>query len=253
MTDLETRLARAVREGDRIDAENRRAPIMSCPQCGLDRGVAVPKWPCPHILFDVIMADPPWPYDSPRALVGNGGRGSDGGKAAAIIQADVGQHYDTMTVEQIKALPVAKLAARNSLLFMWVTNPFLADGTGPDVVRAWGFKPVTVVTWAKIKKGVPCIEPSMKTGHWFRSASEHIIVARRGAPPRPEDWPASPTWLPEGEVEGAPRAPHSVKPDVFYERAASAVPGGSYLELFARRTRPGWAVWGNEVESSVTL
>ena len=204
-------------------------------------------------IFDVIMADPPWPYDSPRALVGNGGRGSDGGKAAAIIQADVSQHYDVMTVDQIKELPVARVAAKNSLLFLWITNPFLAAGTGAEVARAWGFKPVTVVTWAKIKKNVPLVEPSMKTGHWFRSASEHFIVASRGKLSRPEDWPARPTWMPEGEVEGVPRAPHSVKPDIFYERAAATAPGGRYLELFARRKRPGWYVWGNEVESDVQL
>jgi N6-adenosine-specific RNA methylase IME4 len=204
-------------------------------------------------VFDVIMADPPWPYDSPRALVGNGGRGSDDGKAAAIIQADVGQHYDVMTVEQIKALPVTSFAAKSALLFLWITNPFLAAGTGAEVVRAWGFKPITVVTWAKIKRNVPLVEPSMKTGHWFRSASEHFIVASRGKPARPEDWPALPTWMPEGEVEGSPRAPHSVKPDVFYERAAAAVPGGLCLELFARRPRSGWSVWGNEVESDVQL
>ena len=203
--------------------------------------------------FDVIMADPPWPYDSPRALVGNGGRGSDGGKAAAIIQADVGQHYDVMTVKQIKALSVAGLASKNALLFLWITNPFLAAGIGTEVARAWSFKPFTVVTWAKIKRDVPLIEPSMKTGHWFRSASEHIIVCSRGKVPRPEDWPALPTWMPEGEVEGSPRAPHSVKPDVFYARAAAAVPGGNYLELFARRPRKGWSVWGNEVKSDVRL
>lgn len=196
------------------------------------------------------MADPPWPYDSPRALVGNGGRGSDGGKAAAIIQADVGQHYDVMTVEQIKALPVANHAAKDALLFLWITNPFLAEGIGADVVRAWGFKPKTVITWAKIKKNIPLVEPSMKTGHWFRSASEHIIVGGRGALARPDEWPAFPTWLPEGEVEGSPRAPHSVKPDVFYERAAMAAPGGRFLELFARRPRPGWSVWGNQCECS---
>ena len=128
--------------------------------------------------FDVIMADPPWPYDSPRALVGNGGRGSDGGKAAAIIQADVGQHYDVMTVKQIKALSVAGLASKNALLFLWITNPFLAAGIGTEVARAWSFKPFTVVTWAKIKRDVPLIEPSMKTGHWFRSASEQSSSAR---------------------------------------------------------------------------
>jgi N6-adenosine-specific RNA methylase IME4 len=208
-------------------------------------------------MFDVIVADPPWPYDSPRALVGNGGRGSDGGKAAAIIQADVSEHYDTMTIEQIKAMPVAGLASKDSLLFLWITNPHLAPGTGADVARAWGFKPFTVVTWAKIKRDVPLIAPSMKTGHWFRSASEHIIVCARGKVKRPEDWPAFPTWMPDGEVEGAPRpagrTPHSVKPDVFYERAAAAVPGGRYLELFARRQRPGWSVWGNEVTSDVQL
>ena len=122
-------------------------------------------------MFDVIMADPPWPYDSPRAIVGNGGRGSDGGKAAAIIQADVSQHYDVMTVEQIKALPVSKVALKNSMLFLWTTNPFLAEGTATEVVRAWGFRPKTVLTWAKIQKNAPMIMPSMKTGYWFRSAS----------------------------------------------------------------------------------
>ena len=103
-------------------------------------------------MFDVIMADPPWPYDSPRAIVGNGGRGSDGGKAAAIIQADVSQHYDVMTVEQIKALPVSKVALKNSMLFLWTTNPFLAEGTATEVVRAWGFRPKTVLTWARSRR-----------------------------------------------------------------------------------------------------
>ena len=134
--------------------------------------------------FNIIMADPPWPYDSPRALVGNGGRGSDGGKAAAIIQADVGQHYDVMTVEQIKALPVASHAAKDALLFLWITNPFLAEGIGADVVRAWGFKPKTVITWAKIKKRV--VVP--------------LAVAR-----------SHPGWRSDGgqrEARGARRAPH---------------------------------------------
>ena len=88
----------------------------------------------------------------------------------------------------------------------------------------------------------------------FRSASEHIIVCSRGKVQRPEDWPALPTWVPEGEVEGAPRpagkTPHSIKPDVFYERAAATIPGGRYLELFARRLRSGWSVWGGEVAPS---
>jgi N6-adenosine-specific RNA methylase IME4 len=197
--------------------------------------------------FDVIMADPPWPYDSPRALVGNGGRGSDGGRAAAIIQADVSQHYEVMTVEQIKTLPVAAAAAKNSLLFLWTTNPFLADGTAVEVVRAWGFTPKNVLTWAKVQTDGET--PSMKTGHWFRSASEHIIFGVRGSVRRPEGFEAMPTWRP------AKRLPHSQKPDLFYEIVEKTVPGGRFLEMFARREARNaqWSVWGNEVASTFQL
>ena len=193
--------------------------------------------------FSGILADPPWPYDSPRALVGNGGRGSDDGKAALIIQADVEQHYPTMTLDQIKSLPVP--TRENCLLFMWTTNPFLADGSAADVVRAWGFIPKTVLTWAKVKADGKT--PSMKTGHWFRSASEHVIFAVRGKVRRPENWPAFPTWKP------APRLPHSVKPSVFHSWLEQACPEGPWLELFARRARPGWSSWGNEIPQDADL
>lgn len=218
-------------------------PVLHCPHCA----VPVPKWPCPHAQFDVIMADPPWPYDSPRALVGNGGRGSDGGKAADIIQVDVSQHYNVMTVEQIKSLPVARVAAKNSLLFLWTTNPFLADGTAVEVARAWGFIPKTVLTWAKVQADGKT--PSMKTGHWFRSASEHIIFAVRGNVRRPEGFEALPTWQPNR------RLPHSHKPDLFYEIVEKTTPNGTYLEMFARREPRSarWAVWGNEVASTFQL
>lgn len=192
--------------------------------------------------FDVIMADPPWEYDRPRALVGNGGRGGKG--AASIVQADVEQHYQTMPLEKIKGLPVARVAANDSLLFLWTTNPFLADGSAADVVRAWGFRPTSVLTWAKVQADGR--SPSMKTGHWFRSASEHIIFATRGHVRRPDPFEALPTWLP------GPRLAHSVKPEIFHEMAEKTIPNGSYLELFARRGPRGerWAVWGNEVSST---
>ena len=184
--------------------------------------------------FAAIIADPPWEYGSPRALVGNGGRGAIG--AAEIIQADVSEHYATMSLEEIRALEIP--AADNCLLFMWVTNPFLCDGSGVSVVKAWGFEPKTVITWAKVK--ADGVTPSMKTGHWFRSASEHVIFAVRGAVKRPADFPALPTWFPSG------RAPHSVKPDRIHEYAELAAPDGPWLERFARRARQNWSLWGNE-------
>lgn len=195
-------------------------------------------------MFDVIMADPPWPYKSPRALVGNAGRGSDGGRAARMIQVDVSQHYDVMTVEQIKALPVAQVAKKDSLLFLWTTNPFLADGIAVEVVRAWGFTPKSILTWAKVQADGRT--PSMKTGHWFRSASEHMIFAVRGKVRRPADFEAMPTWRP------VKRGPHSQKPDAFYVMAEKTIPQGDYLEMFARcpPRNQRWTVWGNEVSST---
>lgn len=186
-------------------------------------------------LYSAIIADPPWEYGSPRALVGNGGRGSEG--AEKIVQADVSVHYDTMPLSAIKALKIP--AQKDCLLFMWVTNPFLCDGSGPDVVRAWGFEPKTVVTWAKVH-AADGLTPSMKTGHWFRSASEHVIVGVRGAPKRPDNFPALPTWF------ANKRLPHSVKPEVVHEYAELAAPDGPWLEMFARRERAGWDLWGNQ-------
>jgi N6-adenosine-specific RNA methylase IME4 len=189
--------------------------------------------------FAAIIADPPWRYGSPKALVGNGGRGSMNGAAAKIIQADVEDHYDTMSIEEIAALDVAGLTAKNALLFMWITNPMLAEAAFVPIFKAWGFTPKSVLTWAKVKHGE--FTPSMKTGHWFRSASEHVIFGVKGTPKRPWDYPAIPTWF-AGE-----RAPHSVKPERIHEIAESAI-DGPRLEMFARRPKPGWVTWGNEVD-----
>lgn len=199
--------------------------------------------------YRVVIADPAWSYNNPNALVGTGGRGATE-NCSSIIQVNANQHYETMTVDAIKALPVSRIAAADCLLFMWVTNPFLADGTGVEVVKAWGFKPITILTWAKIKVGVnpdeDQIEPSMKTGHWFRSASEHVIFGIRGNVRRPSGFPAFPTWHPNR------RLPHSVKPKWIHEIAEQASQG-PYLEMFARSRRPGWDVWGNQVEGSICL
>jgi N6-adenosine-specific RNA methylase IME4 len=187
--------------------------------------------------FGTVLADPPWPYKSPRAVVGNGGRGADG--ASNIIQADVTRHYPTLTLDEIKTLPVPKLTAANAHLYLWTTNSFLVEAH--DVARAWGFIAKTVLTWVKVRRDG---RPSMKTGHWYRSATEHIVFAVKGR--LRLAGPAAPTaYL-------LPRLPHSRKPDFFYDLIEQQSPG-PYLELFARRLRPGWASWGNEIDSTTLL
>ena len=183
-------------------------------------------------LYRGIIADPPWKYDG--QLVGNGGRGSVG--AEKIKQVGTDNHYPTMTLAEIKALDVP--ADRDAMLFMWTTNPFLADGSAVEVVRAWGFEPITVLTWAKVQ--ADGVTPSRKNGYWFRSASEHAIVGKRGKIKRPVGFPALATWFPQG------RLPHSVKPTILHDWMEQAVPDGPWLEMFARRRHPGWSLWGNE-------
>jgi N6-adenosine-specific RNA methylase IME4 len=191
--------------------------------------------------FGTILADPPWPYHSPKAVIGNAGRGAQDGNAAKMVQANVLQHYNVMTMEQIINLPIANLAEKNAHLYLWTTNSFLVEAH--EVAKKWGFKPKTLLTWVKTKHALPGT-PSMKVGYWYRSATEHILFAVRGkmrllGPPAPT------AYL-------LPRLPHSIKPDFFYDLIEKQSPG-PYLELFARRARSGWEHWGNELDPTVNL
>ena len=195
----------------------------------------------PEPVFVTICADPPWPYRSPRAVVGNAGRGAQGGRVATVRQVSVDDNYDTMSVGDICDLPLGRQHAENAHLYLWTTNSHLLDGSAARVATAWGFTPKTVITWIKHRKGEPTA-PSRKTGYWFRSATEHVVFAVAGKL-RLRTRSAEATWFPHE------RLPHSVKPAVFYDNVRRWSPG-PYLEMFARGApRAGWWVWGNEVET----
>jgi N6-adenosine-specific RNA methylase IME4 len=180
-----------------------------------------------------------------QAVVGSGGKGGEGLRAdgVKIIQPAAHNIYPVMPLEEIIKLPVAAMAASDCHLYLWTTNAFLADGSAAQVARAWGFKPTTVLTWTKEKKGSDG-EPSMKTGFHFRGATEHIVFCTRGrtaqkGPPRPTSY-------------FSPRAAHSEKPQMFFDLAVEKS-SGPYLEMFARSARPGWDRWGNELPNTVEL
>ena len=189
--------------------------------------------------YSTILADPPWPYDSPRAIVGNAGRGSQGGRAAEMTQVDVTDHYPTMSIPEIKALPVLSRVEDNAHLYLWVTNAFLVEAH--DIARAWGFNPKTLITWVKVKADGT---PSMKTGYYYRGATEHMLFCVRGSM-RLEGPPAPTAFM-------SLRLPHSVKPEWAYELIEQQSPY-PVLELFARRDRVGWDAWGNELSTSIEL
>ena len=100
---------------------------------------------------------------------------------------------------------------------------------GYEVVRAWGFEPVTLLTWCKKQPGV---------GYYLRNNTEHCIFATRGEPMVPDHKPTA-SWF------VWPRAEHSKKPDAFYDLVEQVSPA-PYLELFARRARFGWDYWGDQ-------
>lgn len=136
-----------------------------------------------------------------------------------------------MSIEDLCALepPVAD----DAHLYLWTTNGFVVEAH--EIARAWGFRPITLCTWGKVQ---PDGSPSMKTGNYFRGATEHVLFGVRGRLPFPTDRPTPTLWL-------WPRLAHSVKPDAFYDLVESLSPG-PYVELFARRARFGWDYWGNQ-------
>jgi N6-adenosine-specific RNA methylase IME4 len=108
-----------------------------------------------------------------------------------------------------------------------------------ELARSWGFSPKTIITWVKVKADGT---PSMKTGYYYRGATEHMLFCVKGS--LKLMGPAAPTVL------LSPRLGHSIKPDCSFAMIEAQSPG-PYLEIFARRRRDGWDRFGNEVESNV--
>ncbi|MFT3708026.1 MAG: MT-A70 family methyltransferase [Archangium sp.] len=154
-------------------------------------------------------------------------------------------HYDLMPTKEICALPVRDLFLPNAHLYLWVTNNFLPDGL--EVMAAWGFRYVTNCCWGKVnERGV--VQQGL--GQYFRGAHELLLFGVRGSLPYRTTAEGKRAQFPSLVL--APRTEHSRKPDVFYD-VVERISAGPYLELFARRRRPGWDAWGNEVEGSIQL
>lgn len=169
--------------------------------------------------FDLIMADPPWHYEM---------RSEKGEKKSP--QA----HYQTMTIDQIKAMPVEMLAARDCLLWLWAVGPMLPQAL--DVMAAWGFTFKTQGEWAKLTKTG---KQHFGTGYILRNAGEPFLIGTRGAPKTGKSV--------RSVVMGRVRE-HSRKPDEAFVAAEALMPDAQRLELFSRQRRSGWKVFGFETE-----
>lgn len=213
--------------------------------------------------YRVLYADPPWSY---------GDRGMSGSKKPS----GAASHYSTMTLDDIKALPVSLVTADDALCFMWATGPQLPAGL--EVMAAWGFEFKTIAfTWVKtgtrdrskaaareaLRRGgvhdaermtallgwlSPVLLPTFHFGQgsYSRSNAEFVLLGKRGA--------GAPRVCASVRSEVlAKRRGHSEKPEEVAKRIEQLVGDVPRLELFARRHRPGWDVWGDEVVSDLRI
>lgn len=169
--------------------------------------------PLPTGKYRCIVIDPPWPVE----------------KIARDVRPNQDEmDYPIMTLEEIAALPMGDLAYEDGChLYLWTTQKFLPDAI--NLLRAWDFNYQCMMTWVK---------PTGMTPYSWMYNTEHVIFGRRGNLP-----------LERNGLKLSFEAPivgHSVKPDVFFERVLAASPAPR-LEMFARRERDGFVVWGNEV------
>lgn len=177
--------------------------------------------------YSIIYADPPWHY---RTYSKKGkGRSAD-------------SHYPTMDIEDIKALPIREIAAKDCALFMWLTFPCMKEAL--EVIQAWGFEYKTVAfVWIKQNRKSDSLFWGM--GYWTRANAELCVLATKGHPKRAN------TGVHQVIVTHIEE--HSKKPNEARERIVRLMGALPRIELFARQRPEGWDVWGNEVESSIDL
>lgn len=200
--------------------------------------------------YEIIYADPPWDYDD---KANSGKRGAS-------------HKYQCMDLQDIMALPVKRLAAPNSVLFMWHVGPMPMEAI--KVAEAWGFtvRNFKAFTWVKLNKrfaaavkkafNIPPEEiqtleddailemmvslTKMGMGHWTRGNTEDVLIATRGRPKRFDKGVKQTVFAPHPGI-------HSAKPDEVRDRVVAVAGDKPRIELFSRGRYPGWDVWGNQV------
>ena len=172
--------------------------------------------------FGTILADPPWEFQNST------------GKVAPKHKRL--KRYETMNLEEIKLMPVSRLSANKSHLYLWVPNAFIKEGI--EVMEEWGFKYKTNIVWHKIRKdGGP---DGRGVGFYFRNTTELVLFGVKGTKVR--------TLKPgrtQVNIIRTRKREHSRKPDELY-KIIEKCSWGPFLELFARGKRKGWTSWGDQ-------
>ena len=170
----------------------------------------------PDKKYNIIYAYPPWAVKAGPGWASNG-------KSRDLV-------YPTMSLDNIKKLPVKDIADKNAHLYLWTINKYIKESY--DVATAWGFKVSCLLTWCKPKHGIGL-------GGTYVQTSEHLLFCRRGTLTARKRIDTS--WFQHKRLR------HSEKPAMFRDMIVEVSGDLPRIELFAREHFPGWDCWGNEV------
>jgi N6-adenosine-specific RNA methylase IME4 len=176
--------------------------------------------------YKIIYADPPWSYQ-------NGG----------VPGGGVNAKYKTMSLAEIKALPIGEISEDTSVLLLWATFPKIQEAL--EVIKSWGFTYKTLgFSWLKTNKDG---SPFFGIGYYAKSNQEVCLLGIKGK---------AHSLVKSNSVSSfvsATRARHSEKPQIFRDKIVQLFGDIPRIELFARQKTEGWDVWGDEVESDIAL
>lgn len=174
--------------------------------------------------YNIIYADPPWRYWHNQ------------------VQGTAENYYPTMEIQELCALPVEEVAAKDCVLFLWATFPKLPEALA--LIEAWGFQ-YKSVAFVWLKQNRKSLSWYYGLGYWTRGNAEICLLATRGHPRRQSNK--------VHQFIVSPIEQHSKKPDIARKKIVDLMGDLPRLELFARQRAEGWDVWGNEIENSITL
>lgn len=185
----------------------------------------------PEAKYDIIYADPPWDYGGKMQFDKSGKKDFNKNWENNIFISAANFQYPTLKTKELMKIPISDIASDNSLLFMWVTNPHLAQGI--ELGQAWGFEYRTVAfVWDKMVHN---------PGKYTMSFCELCLVFKRGKIPEPRG------TRNEKQLHSIPRGKHSEKPNEIRKAIERMFPSQSKIELFARIKPENWDVWGLDV------
>ena len=175
-------------------------------------------------VYDIIYADPPWDYNNQKQI------------CKGKITQDVKSHYNTLSIDKLKKLPIHKIANTNCLLFLWTSSPHLAQAI--SLGEEWGFTYSTIAfVWNKVNPVV---------GNYTMSYCEICLLFKKGLIPKPFGSRNEKQYIEQKKTT------HSCKPHEVRDRITRMFPTQKKIELFARHKIPKWTSWGNEVGTQRT-